>query len=233
MPLTKEKAEAVISEISMIDTDDGVSFEIKKIEDIMEEHDYSGIRFTIEAIFEKLRDTIKIDICFVVIKAFSCINAQPIKCFSCKSHGHEKCVAYLEFQGFVHLVGNIRISKIVDCFALLIIIIETISRKVQRESGRIFRKVIIFIKFFGPIVSLLYGIVDFNGIFHYKAVKHHFGILFCGFNDCHGFGIKHNCRKYHNKHNYNNARPDIAAAVFVTDEIHFSPFYQYIMRIIY
>ena len=60
--LTKEKAKDVITEIMKIDLDDGMSYEIKKVEDIMEEHDYSGVRFTVNVVLEKLRDTIKIDI---------------------------------------------------------------------------------------------------------------------------------------------------------------------------
>ena len=62
MPLTKEKSEEVIKAIMKIDLEDGLSYEIKKVEDIMEEHDYSGVRFTISVTLENLRDTIKVDI---------------------------------------------------------------------------------------------------------------------------------------------------------------------------
>ena len=62
LPLTKDKAVEVITEIIQINLDDGISFEIKKVEDIMEEHDYSGIRLAVAVTLEKLCDTIKIDI---------------------------------------------------------------------------------------------------------------------------------------------------------------------------
>ena len=62
LPLTKDDAIEVIAEIMKIDLDDDIFYEIKKVEDIMEEHDYSGQRFTISVTLEKLRDTIKIDI---------------------------------------------------------------------------------------------------------------------------------------------------------------------------
>lgn len=62
LPLTKDKAVEVITEIMKIDLDDGISYEIKKVEDIMEAHDYSGVRFAVAVTLEKLRDTIKIDI---------------------------------------------------------------------------------------------------------------------------------------------------------------------------
>ena len=62
LPLTKDNAIEVIAEIMKIDLDDDIFYEIKKVEDIMEEHDYSGVRFTVSVTLEKLRDTIKIDI---------------------------------------------------------------------------------------------------------------------------------------------------------------------------
>ena len=62
LSLTKEVASSIIKEIAETDLDDGLTFSITKIEDIMEEHDYAGIRFTLEVTLEKLRDTIKIDV---------------------------------------------------------------------------------------------------------------------------------------------------------------------------
>ena len=62
LSLTKEVASDIIKEIAETDLDDGLAFSITKVEDIMEEHDYAGIRFTLEVTLEKLRDTIKIDV---------------------------------------------------------------------------------------------------------------------------------------------------------------------------
>ena len=62
LSLTKEVASDIIKEIAATDLDDGLTFNITKVEDIMEEHDYAGIRFTLEVTLEKLRDTIKIDV---------------------------------------------------------------------------------------------------------------------------------------------------------------------------
>ena len=62
LPLTQEKAKTFLEEIMAIDLEDNVSFRITKIEDIMEGHEYEGIRFHIEGVLEKLRQTIKIDI---------------------------------------------------------------------------------------------------------------------------------------------------------------------------
>lgn len=62
LPLTKDKALEVITQIAKSDLNDGIIYDVVKIEDIMEEHDYSGIRLQLMATLEKLRDSIKIDI---------------------------------------------------------------------------------------------------------------------------------------------------------------------------
>ena len=62
LPLTMENARKVVEDIIQIDVPDGMSFTITKVSDIMEDHDYPGIRFMLEATLEKLRQTIKIDI---------------------------------------------------------------------------------------------------------------------------------------------------------------------------
>lgn len=62
LPLTREKAKEFLEEIMAIELEDNVVFRITKIEDIMEGHEYEGIRFHIEGTLEKLRQTIKIDI---------------------------------------------------------------------------------------------------------------------------------------------------------------------------
>ncbi len=62
LPLTKEAARRVVEDIIQVEVPDGVSFTITKETDIMEEHDYPGIRFMLEATLDKLRQSIKIDI---------------------------------------------------------------------------------------------------------------------------------------------------------------------------
>lgn len=62
IPLTEEDARRIIGEIIKIDIPDGVAFEIKKASSIMEEHDYPGLRFMLEATMDKMRQPLKIDI---------------------------------------------------------------------------------------------------------------------------------------------------------------------------
>ena len=62
LPLSKDSAEKIIQDIITVNVPDGVSFKITKVADIMEEHDYPGIRFMLEATLDKLQQAIKIDI---------------------------------------------------------------------------------------------------------------------------------------------------------------------------
>ena len=62
LPLNKRSAQEILEEIIAIEVDDGVVFRISKVQDIMEGHEYEGIRFMIECTIDKLKQTIKVDI---------------------------------------------------------------------------------------------------------------------------------------------------------------------------
>jgi predicted nucleotidyltransferase component of viral defense system len=62
LTLTTENAKKMIEDIIAVEVPDGVEFRITKISDIMEDHDYPGIRFMLEATLDRMRQAIKIDI---------------------------------------------------------------------------------------------------------------------------------------------------------------------------
>ena len=62
LELSKENAAKIVEEIIDVEIPDGVRFTITKVTDIMEEHDYPGIRFMLEAALDNLKQAIKIDI---------------------------------------------------------------------------------------------------------------------------------------------------------------------------
>jgi hypothetical protein len=62
LPLNKRSAQKILEEIIAIEVDDGVVFHITRVQDIMEGHEYEGIRFMIECTIDKLKQTIKVDI---------------------------------------------------------------------------------------------------------------------------------------------------------------------------
>lgn len=57
-----ETASRIIDEIISVEVDDGMSFVVTKVSDIMEDFDYPGIRFMIEGHVDNLKQMIKIDI---------------------------------------------------------------------------------------------------------------------------------------------------------------------------
>jgi predicted nucleotidyltransferase component of viral defense system len=61
LPLSIESAREIVKKIITVEIDDGMTFEIKDIESIMEESDYSGIRVIMEARLETMRTPLKID----------------------------------------------------------------------------------------------------------------------------------------------------------------------------
>lgn len=62
IPVTIVDMERTITEISNIDLDDNVKFRIKKVSEIMDEEEYSGIRFSMDAVLDGAVIPLKIDI---------------------------------------------------------------------------------------------------------------------------------------------------------------------------
>ena len=62
LTLTPENAEKVTNDIIAIEVPDGMEFKISRFSDIMEGHDYPGIRFMLETKLDNMRQIIKIDI---------------------------------------------------------------------------------------------------------------------------------------------------------------------------
>ena len=62
LTLSKDNIIKIVEDIIAVEIPDGVQFRIAKVTDIMEEHDYPGIRVMLEATLDKLRQAVKIDI---------------------------------------------------------------------------------------------------------------------------------------------------------------------------
>jgi len=60
--LSQEEAVKIVEDVIGVEIDDGVTFAITKVEDVMEGHDYPGVRFVLQATLDRLRQKIKIDI---------------------------------------------------------------------------------------------------------------------------------------------------------------------------
>ena len=62
LPLNEADAERIITEICEIPLEDGVSFKITSVTNIMTDFEYPGIRMMLEATLERMRQPIKLDI---------------------------------------------------------------------------------------------------------------------------------------------------------------------------
>jgi len=62
LPLNQKAAEMIVTEICNIQLEDGVVFKITEVSTIMDEFDYPGVRFHIQAMLDKMRNVIKLDI---------------------------------------------------------------------------------------------------------------------------------------------------------------------------
>lgn len=61
LPLSVDQAQKIVEEITAIEIDDGMVFEIHYIETIMDEADYLGVRVMVNAGLETMRTPLKID----------------------------------------------------------------------------------------------------------------------------------------------------------------------------
>lgn len=62
LPLSVDSAESIIKRIISVRLEDGVTFRIKGITEIMDEAEYGGIRVSFEAMLDMMRIPLKIDI---------------------------------------------------------------------------------------------------------------------------------------------------------------------------
>ncbi len=62
MPLSVANVKEMIEEIIAISIDDGMTFSIKSVGEIMDEAEYSGVRANLEATLETMRTPLKVDI---------------------------------------------------------------------------------------------------------------------------------------------------------------------------
>lgn len=62
MSLSVEGMENILAEILSVPVDDGVSFSVKSISEVMDEAEYGGIRASLEAMLDTMRIPLKIDV---------------------------------------------------------------------------------------------------------------------------------------------------------------------------
>ena len=62
MPLSADHMEKIVQDIIRVPIEDGITFGIKKITEIMEEEEYGGIRLHLEAVLDTMKIPLKLDV---------------------------------------------------------------------------------------------------------------------------------------------------------------------------
>jgi len=139
LPLTIESAREIVEKIIAIEIDDGMTFEIKEVDTIMEESDYSGIRVSLETKLETMRTPLKID-----FSTGDVITPREIE-YSFKLLFEERSISVLAYNLETVLAekietllsrgtANTRMRDFYDIYALETTQMENISRPVLREA---------------------------------------------------------------------------------------------------
>lgn len=122
--LQEEEIERVVDEICAIEAGDGMAFRIKSIDRIMDEHDYPGIRLSMEALFDHARIPMKLDFSTddaitpgAIELGYPCLleNAEiPIMAYNIETLLAEKLETVVSRS-----VANTRMRDFYDVFTLL------------------------------------------------------------------------------------------------------------------
>ena len=139
LPLNKRSAQKILEEIIAIEVDYGVVFRITKVQDIMEGHEYEGIRFVIECKMDKLKQTIKVDISTgneITPRAVACKLPLIIEDRSIKfwAHNLETLLAEKLETIMVRAEANIRMRDFYDIHVLPEQDVETIDRDKMKAA---------------------------------------------------------------------------------------------------
>ena len=79
LPLNEKDARAIIERIGELQFEDGITFKIKSVKEIMEEFDYPGIRMMIEANLERMRQPLR-SIFLRMMQSRSITERDPLLC---------------------------------------------------------------------------------------------------------------------------------------------------------
>lgn len=139
LPLNENDVRRIISEICDIQVEDGVSFQITSVADIMEDFEYPGIRLMLEATLERMRQPIKID-----ISTDDVITPDAVE-YNYKLSFEERTIKVLSYNKETLLaekiqtiinrgIANTRLRDFYDVYEIMNIYANDIDTKVLREA---------------------------------------------------------------------------------------------------
>ncbi|MDE6063525.1 MAG: nucleotidyl transferase AbiEii/AbiGii toxin family protein [Lachnospiraceae bacterium] len=141
LPVNADDAQRIASEICAIPLEDGVSFRIASVSDIMMDFEYSGIRMMLEATLERMRQVIKIDISTDDVITPSAVEYEyklmfedrtiPLLTYNVETLLAEKIQAIL-----VRGIANTRLRDFYDVYEVMKICVGRVDNSILLQAFR-------------------------------------------------------------------------------------------------
>lgn len=135
LPLNENDAERIISEICAIPLEDGVTFSITSVTNIMTDFEYPGIRMMLEATLDRMRQSIKLDISTDDVITPSAVEYDYKLMFedrtiSLLTYNTETLLAEKVQTIFARGIANTRMRDFYDVYSIVKMNVEKIDKDV-------------------------------------------------------------------------------------------------------
>lgn len=139
LPLNENDAERIISEICSIPLEDGVTFSITSVTNIMTDFEYPGIRMMLEATLDRMRQSIKLDISTDDVITPSAVEYEYKLMFedrtiSLLTYNTETLLAEKVQTIFARGIANTRMRDFYDVYGIVKMNAEKIDKDVLIEA---------------------------------------------------------------------------------------------------
>lgn len=139
LPLNENDAEIIISEICAIHLEDGVTFSITSVTNIMTDFEYPGIRMMLEATLDRMRQSIKLDISTDDVITPSAVEYEyklmlEDRTISLLTYNTETLLAEKIQTIFARGIANTRMRDFYDVYGIVKLNAEKIDRDVLMEA---------------------------------------------------------------------------------------------------
>lgn len=139
LPLNEPDARRIVEEICNVRIEDGVSFRITSVKQIMEDFDYPGIRMTMEANLGRMRQTIKIDISTDDAITPGAVDYEYKLMFenrtiSLLTYNLETLLAEKTQTILARGIANTRMRDFYDVYEIMNIKVDKVDMKILREA---------------------------------------------------------------------------------------------------
>lgn len=137
--MNENDAERIISEICSIPLEDGVTFSITSVTNIMTDFEYPGIRMILEAKLDRMRQSIKLDISTDDVITPSAVEYEYKLMFedrtiSLLTYNTETLLAEKVQTIFTRGIANTRMRDFYDVYGIVKMNAEKIDKDVLKEE---------------------------------------------------------------------------------------------------